>query len=126
MICPVELASDLSALQAVRVGACTAGFLHEGRDGAGDASTGSNCASHGQEDHLLASGGDYRPPRPALRRWRERYEELGFRGLFDRRRGKPSPKPRTSSFAKNSILLWVTKIFFRGGNPVHRGKQLLF
>ena len=27
-----------------------------------------------------------------LRRWRERYEEFGFRGLFDRRRGKPSPK----------------------------------
>src|SRR6266436_841762 len=27
-----------------------------------------------------------------MRRWRERYEESGFRGLFDRRRGKPSPK----------------------------------
>src|SRR5580693_4844032 len=27
-----------------------------------------------------------------MRRWRERYEEGGFRGLFDRRRGKPSPK----------------------------------
>jgi transposase len=26
------------------------------------------------------------------RRWRERYAEFGFRGLFDRRRGKPSPK----------------------------------
>src|SRR5271165_7569828 len=26
------------------------------------------------------------------RRWRERYEEFGFRGLFDRRRGKASPK----------------------------------
>ena len=25
-----------------------------------------------------------------MRRWRERYEEFGFRGLFDRRRGKPS------------------------------------
>src|SRR5713101_2869874 len=23
-----------------------------------------------------------------MRRWRERYEEFGFRGLFDRRRGK--------------------------------------
>ena len=28
----------------------------------------------------------------SMRRWRERYEEFGFRGLFDRRRGKPSPK----------------------------------
>jgi transposase len=27
-----------------------------------------------------------------MRRWRQRYEEFGFRGLFDRRRGKPSPK----------------------------------
>jgi transposase len=27
-----------------------------------------------------------------MRRWRERYEEGGFRGLFDRRRGKISPK----------------------------------
>ena len=27
-----------------------------------------------------------------MRRGRERYEEFGFRGLFDRRRGKPSPK----------------------------------
>src|ERR1700736_910747 len=27
-----------------------------------------------------------------MRRWRQRYEEFGFRGLFDRRRGRPSPK----------------------------------
>src|SRR6202045_2677900 len=27
-----------------------------------------------------------------MRRWRERYEQFGFRGLFDRRRGVPSPK----------------------------------
>src|ERR1700688_2694652 len=27
-----------------------------------------------------------------MRRWRERYEEFGVRGLFDRQRGKPSPK----------------------------------
>src|SRR6202048_3400397 len=27
-----------------------------------------------------------------MRRWRERYEESGYDGLFDRRRGKPSPK----------------------------------
>ncbi len=25
-----------------------------------------------------------------MRRWRERYEEDGYNGLFDRRRGKPS------------------------------------
>ena len=27
-----------------------------------------------------------------MRRWRERYEEFGYDGLFDRRRGKPSPR----------------------------------
>ena len=27
-----------------------------------------------------------------MRRWRERYEEFGYDGLFDRRRGSPSPK----------------------------------
>jgi transposase len=27
-----------------------------------------------------------------MRRWRERYEEHGYDGLFDRRRGKPSPQ----------------------------------
>jgi transposase len=28
----------------------------------------------------------------SLRRWRQRYEEHGYDGLFDRRRGRPSPK----------------------------------
>jgi transposase len=27
-----------------------------------------------------------------MRRWRERYEEEGYKGLFDRRRGKPSTR----------------------------------
>ena len=28
----------------------------------------------------------------SMRRWRERYEEFGYDGLFDRRRGQPSPQ----------------------------------
>ena len=28
----------------------------------------------------------------SMRRWRERYEEFGYDGLFDRRQGKSSPK----------------------------------
>jgi len=28
----------------------------------------------------------------SLRRWRERYEEFGYDGLFDRRKKRPSPK----------------------------------
>src|ERR1039458_7131444 len=27
-----------------------------------------------------------------MRRWHERYEEFGYDGLLDRRRGRPSPK----------------------------------
>ena len=27
-----------------------------------------------------------------MRRWRERYERYGYDGLYDRRRGKPSPR----------------------------------
>src|ERR1700730_5846224 len=27
-----------------------------------------------------------------MRRWKERYQEYGYDGLFDRRTGKPSPK----------------------------------
>src|SRR2546426_7093268 len=32
----------------------------------------------------------------SMRRWRERYEEFGYDGLFDRRQGKPSPKTGAS------------------------------
>src|SRR3990170_403290 len=28
----------------------------------------------------------------SMRRWRRRYEQHGYDGLFDRRRGRPSPK----------------------------------
>ena len=28
----------------------------------------------------------------SMRRWRRRYEQYGYDGLFDRRRGRPSPK----------------------------------
>ena len=60
MICPVEIASEMSAFQAVRVGDhAKHGFLPEGRDGAGDESTGSDFAGHGEEDNLVAGGRDY-------------------------------------------------------------------
>ncbi len=67
-------------------------FSYTGRDGAGDASTGREVAGHGAEDHVAASGRVLGISDRQMRRWRERYEEFGFRGLFDRRRGKPSPK----------------------------------
>src|SRR5664280_2900657 len=64
MICPVEIASDLSALRAARVGDhAKHGFLLEGRDGAGHENTGSDFAGTGEEDHLVAGSRDYRHQR---------------------------------------------------------------
>src|SRR5207302_5063610 len=66
MICPVDIASDMSALRAVRVvDHAKHGLLPEGRDGAGDESTGRDIASNGEKDHLVAGGGDPWDQRPA-------------------------------------------------------------
>src|SRR5450432_1537629 len=66
MIRPVEIASEMSAFRAARVGDhAKHGILHEGRSGAGDESTGCNVASHGKEDYVVAGGGDFGHQRPA-------------------------------------------------------------
>jgi len=46
-----------------------------------------------------------------MRRWRERYEEGGFRGLFDRRRGKPSPKRVPMVVLERVLELYREKYF---------------
>ena len=46
-----------------------------------------------------------------MRRWRERYEESGFRGLFDRRRGKPSPKRVPLAVLERVLELYREKYF---------------
>src|ERR671925_536421 len=66
MICPVEIAHEMSALRAARVGDhAKHGLLPEGRDGAGDESTGRGVAGDGEEDHLVAGSGDSGHQRPA-------------------------------------------------------------
>src|SRR5438552_1412830 len=45
------------------------------------------------------------------RRWRERYEEFGFRGLFDRRRGKPSPKRVAMAVVERVLALYRENYF---------------
>src|SRR5579862_185294 len=66
MICPVEIAGDMSALRAVRIGDhAEHGSVSEGRDGAGDESTGRDVAGDGEEDHVVAGGGDTGHQRPA-------------------------------------------------------------
>ena len=46
-----------------------------------------------------------------MRRWRYRYEEFGFRGLFDRRRGKPSPKRVAMTVVEGVLGLYREKYF---------------
>src|SRR6266853_5622470 len=66
MICPVEIAHDMSALRAVRIGDhAKHGSLSEGRDGAGNEGTGRDVAGDGEEDYLVAGGGDPGHQRPA-------------------------------------------------------------
>src|SRR6266581_4216908 len=66
MICPVQIAHDMSALRAARVGDHGKhGFLPEGRDGAGNESTGRDVAGDGEEDYVVAGGGDPWDQRPA-------------------------------------------------------------
>src|SRR5215469_467028 len=46
-----------------------------------------------------------------MRRWRERYEEYGYDGLFDRRRGQPSPKRVPMSTVEQMLGLYREKYF---------------
>ena len=46
-----------------------------------------------------------------MRRWRERYEEFGIRGLYDRRRGKPSPKRVALVEVEKVLHLYREKYF---------------
>src|SRR5947207_1326122 len=46
-----------------------------------------------------------------MRRWRYRYEEFGFRGLFDRRRGKPSPKRVAMAVVERVLALYRENYF---------------
>src|SRR5271166_3847449 len=46
-----------------------------------------------------------------MRRWRQRYEEFGVRGLYDRRRGKPSPKRVPLAEVEKVLQLYGEKYF---------------
>ena len=45
----------------------------------------------------------------SMRRWKERYEAHGYDGLFDRRRGKPSPKRVPMKMAEQVLRLYQQK-----------------
>jgi hypothetical protein len=46
-----------------------------------------------------------------MRRWRERYEEFGYDGRFDRRRGKPSPQRVPMALVEQILGLYRGKYF---------------
>ena len=46
-----------------------------------------------------------------MRRWRQRYEDFGYDGLFDRRRGKPSPKRVPLATVEQVLGLYREKYF---------------
>src|SRR2546427_3543203 len=54
-----------------------------------------------------------------MRRWRERYEEFGYDGLFDRRRGKPSPKRVPLALVEQILGLYREKYFDRNVRHFH-------
>lgn len=47
----------------------------------------------------------------SLRRWRERYEEFGYDGLFDRRKKRPSPKRVPVKTVEQVLQLYREKYF---------------
>jgi transposase len=46
-----------------------------------------------------------------MRRWRERYQQFGIRGLYDRRRGRPSPKRVALAEVEQVLQLYGEKYF---------------
>ena len=47
----------------------------------------------------------------SMRRWHQRYEEFGYDGLFDRRRGKPSPQRVPLAEVERVLGLYREKYF---------------
>src|SRR5579864_9333029 len=54
-----------------------------------------------------------------IRRWRERYEEFGYDGLFDRRRGKPTPKRGPPATVERVLELYREQYFDLDVRHVH-------
>jgi hypothetical protein len=60
---------------------------------------------------VVASGRDHWDQRPADVALARGYEGFGFRGLFDRRRGKPSPKRVAVAVVEKVLGLYGEKYF---------------
>ena len=58
-----------------------------------------------------------------MRRWRERYEEEGYNGLFDRRRGKPSSRRVPVATVERVLALYREKYFHLSVQHFHEKLQ---
>src|SRR6266853_912779 len=58
-----------------------------------------------------------------MRRWRERYEEFGYDGLFDRRQGKPSPKRVPVALVEQVLGLYRDRYFDLNVRHFHEKQQ---
>ena len=58
-----------------------------------------------------------------MRRWRERYEEFGYDGLFDRRRGQPSPKRVPVATVEQILELYRERYFDLNVSHFHEKLQ---
>ena len=68
-------------------------------------------AGDGEEDHVVAGGGDSGHQRPAHAAVAERYVEEGYNGLLDRRRGKPSRRRVPLATVEKVFALYREKYF---------------
>src|SRR3989442_8561165 len=47
----------------------------------------------------------------SMRRWRERYQEFGYDGLFDKRRGKTSPRRGSVGLGGEGLAVFLGEDF---------------
>jgi hypothetical protein len=95
MICPVKLTNEVPGLRGtLRSSMTRCGHVatERSRSGAGDETTGRHVAGDGQTDHLVQAAEILNISCRQMQRWKTRFEHEGYEGLFDRRRGIPSPK----------------------------------
>src|SRR5215831_14167939 len=112
MICPVEIADDMSALRAARMREHVKhGLLPEGRDGAGDESTGRDVAGDGQEDYLVAGSGDTGHQRPAYAAVAGGLRGRGVQRVIGPATGKPSRRRVPVATVEKVFGLYREKYF---------------
>src|SRR5213080_1025704 len=120
MMCPLFVASDLSVLRPRRV------RVSAGRPTMLYSPVALERAMTIREVVLRAMSGEISwiqaaeiigcAPR-TVRRWRWRYEHIGYDGLLDRRRGRPSP--RRAPFAEVQRVLQLYRAHYVGFNGRH-------